>query len=181
MPAPCTQNPKLLQALASSRRSPQGRLMNVSRARRCYLWNLSSCPKGQVHAVSQEGRWLRTPWLLVAKDPCLGNAFFLELSFLGGCLLAWRLRMAQPIPWALCTALCSVQHHWSVLVPSMGWWMWGGKGRSCRAPIHFHFIYLREELPNEDKCCPEPAAITTQAQMAQLHPEAVGARGHWEQ
>lgn len=78
------QNPKLLQALASSRRSPQGRLMDVSRTRRCYSWKFSSCPKGQIHAVSQEGRWLRSPRLLIAKDPLFGNAFFLELSFLGG-------------------------------------------------------------------------------------------------
>lgn len=132
------QNPKLLQALASSRRSPQGRLMNVSWARRCYLWKFSSCPEGQVHAVSQEGRWLRTPWLPIAKDPCLGNAFFLELSFLGGCLLAWRLRMTQSIPRALCRALCLVHHHWSVLF--LPWASGCGVGRAIPTGLPFTFI-----------------------------------------
>lgn len=142
--SPCTK-PQTLAGLSEQLALAPGPAHGRVTDKKVLLMEIFQLPKGAGPCCYPGGRMASNPMAAHCQGSLFGNAFFLELSFLGGCLLAWRLRMAQLIRWGLCRALCSTNHLWSVLVPSMGRWMWGGKGHSCRAPIHFHFIYLRGE------------------------------------
>ena len=115
------------------------------------------------------------PMAAHCKGSLFGERLFLGTLFFGGLFVGLEAEDDSVHPTGSLQSAVLSASPLECPVPSMGQWMWGGKGHSYRAPVHFHFICLREEHPNVGKCCPEAAATAAQALRGSSQgPEAEG-------
>lgn len=177
---PCTK-PQTLAGLSEQPALAPGPAHERVMGKKVLLMEIFQLPRGAGPCCFPGGKMASNPMAAHCQGSLFGERLFLGTLFFGGLFVGLEAEDDSVHPTGSLQSAVLSASPLECLVPSMGQWMWGGKGHSYRAPVHFHFICLREEHPIVGKCCPEAAATAAQAQMAQLHPGTVGARRHWEQ